>query len=87
VGLDDFTDGGLGGPNHGGGVYFMLHACFLLELLAFSYATSHAFSSSAFAMALLPALTLGLIVLPIFAMLLTAQFDSMVTEKVKENMF
>ena len=82
AGLDDFTDGGL----HGGGVFFMLHALFILELLAFSYALSHSFSSSAFAMALLPALTFGLIILPIFAMLLVAQFDSMVTEKAENRM-
>ena len=86
AGLDDFTDAGAGGASGGGGVVFALQALFVLELLAFSYAMSHAFSSPAFAMALLPAVCLALLVLPVFAMLLIAQFDSMATSKASDRM-
>jgi len=77
-GLHSFIDGG-----HG--LFFLLHILFILELLSFTYAMSHGFSSTAFAMALLPAISLALLVLPILIMLFTMQFDRMLNDDVKDQ--
>ena len=86
VGLDDFTDGGAGGSHRGPGVFFALQSLFILELLSFSYACSHGFSTPAFAMAIIPALCLGLLILPIFIMLITLQFDQMANDNPEDRM-
>lgn len=70
----------------GNGLFFLLHILFMCELLAFTYCMSHAFSSTAFAMALLPAISLALLVLPILIMLFTAQFDSMLNDDDEESL-
>jgi hypothetical protein len=80
AGLDDFTDRGFGGANDGPGLFFPLHVLFVLELVAFAYVLSHAFTSPAFAMTIIPAFCFGLLVLPIMAMLLTVQFNTLIYE-------
>ena len=80
VGLDDFTDRGFGGANDGPGLFFPLHILFMLELVSFAYVLSHAFTSPAFAMTVIPALCFGLLVLPIIVMLLTVQFNTLIYE-------
>lgn len=80
VGLDDFTDRGFGGANDGPGLFFPLQVLFMLELVSFAYVLSHAFSSPAFAMTVIPAMCFGLMVLPIIAMLLTVQFNTLIYE-------
>jgi hypothetical protein len=80
VGLDDFTYRGFGGANDGPGLFFPLQILFMLELVSFAYVLSHAFTSPAFAMTVIPAMCFGLLVLPVIAMLLTVHFNTLIYE-------
>jgi hypothetical protein len=83
--VSDFLHRGLDHPNSGAGLFFVLQAIFVFELIAYSYAFSHAFTSSAYAMALIPAATVGLLVLPILVVLLTAYADISIHTNAKDQ--
>jgi hypothetical protein len=75
--LTDFLHAGFEGPRSGPGFFFIIESLFALEITTFSHAFSHAFTSPAFAITLIPAACLGLLVLPVLCLLLALQFDQM----------